>query len=112
MTLSLFRVDIYTRQPHVLRDFYEQVLGLKLVYASPDQSSFELSSGGATVVIVKSMTEVKNRVRLCFSNPDLKACRLMMTANNVTISATRVKEGKFFFELKDPDGNEVAIYQS
>jgi hypothetical protein len=34
-----------------------------------------------------------------------------MVQKGATITATKVKEGRFFFEMKDPDGNEVAVYQ-
>ena len=111
MTLTLFRIDIFSRQPYVLKDFYEQVLDLKLTYASADESSFEFSVGNLKLVISKSVTEVRNKIRICFCTPEYKSYRLSLTSRNVAISATKVKEGRFFFELKDPDGNEVALYQ-
>ena len=111
MTLSIFRIDIFSKQPYVLKDFYEQGLELKLTYSSPDESSFEFSVGNMKLVISKSPTDVRNKIRICFCTAEYKSYRLSLTSRNVVITATKVKEGRFFFELKDPDGNEVAVYQ-
>ena len=111
MTLSLFRIDIFSKQPYVLKDFYEQMLDLKLDYSNPDGSSFEFAMGNQKLVISKSLTDVKNKIRICFCTAEYKSYRLALTSKNAVISATKVKEGRFFFEIKDPDGNEVAIYQ-
>jgi predicted enzyme related to lactoylglutathione lyase len=111
MVLSLFRIDIFSRQPYVLRDFYEQVLDLKLDYTNADSSSFEFAIGNMKLVISKSATEVKNKIRICLCTTEYKSYRLALAAKNIAITPTKVKEGRFFFELKDPDGNEVAVYQ-
>jgi predicted enzyme related to lactoylglutathione lyase len=111
MNLSLFRVDIFSKQPYVLKDFYEQVLDLKLSHTASDGNSFEFSIGNIQLVISKSITEVKNKIRICLCTAEYKSCRLAIAAKNIEISATKVKEGRFFFEIRDPDGNEVAIYQ-
>ena len=111
MTLTFFRIDIFSRQPYVLKDFYEQVLELKHTYAAPDDSAFEFTVGNIKLVISKSVTEVKNKIRICFCTAEYKSYRLALAAKNIEISPTKVKEGRFFFEVKDPDGNEVAVYQ-
>lgn len=109
--LSLFRIDLYSRQPHVLKDFYEEALGLRLTHTTDGGSTYELSGGRMQLVITRSVHEVKNRVRICFQTPDFKNYKQLLTIKNIPITATKVKEGRFFFELKDPDGNEVAVYQ-
>jgi hypothetical protein len=111
MTLTFFRIDIFSKQPFVLRDFYEQVLELKLSYSAADESSFEFTIGNIKLVICKSPTDVKNKVRICLCTAEYKSYRLALAAKNAQVTATKVKEGRFFCELKDPDGNEVAIYQ-
>ena len=111
MTLSIFRIDLFSKQPYVLKDFYEQVLELKLSYAHPDGNSFEFTIGNIKLVISKSVTDVKNRIRICVCTAEYKSYRLALTGRNAEITPTKVKEGRFFFEIKDPDGNEVAIYQ-
>jgi predicted enzyme related to lactoylglutathione lyase len=111
MTLSIFRIDIFSKQPYVLKDFYEQVLDLKLTYANPDGSSFEFTIGNMKLVISKSVTDVKNKIRICFCTAEYKSYRLALAGKNIGITPTKVKEGRFFFEVKDPDGNEVAVYQ-
>jgi hypothetical protein len=111
MELILFRIDIFSRQPYVLKDFYEQALGLKLNYTNPDGSSFEFIIGNMRFVISKSITDVKNKIRICFCTSEYKSYRLALAAKNIEITQTKVKEGRFFFELKDPDSNEVAVYQ-
>ena len=111
MTLTLFRIDIYSKQPYMLKDFYEQALDLKLSYPSPDETSFEFAIGNIKLVISKSPTDVKNKIRICLCTAEYKSYRLALAAKNIEITATKVKEGRFFFEVKDPDGNEVAIYQ-
>ena len=111
MTLSFYRIDVFSRQPYVLKDFYDQVLELKLDHANPDGSSFEFAIGNIKLVISKSVTDVKNKIRICFCTAEYKSYRLALAAKNIEITPTKVKEGRFFFELKDPDGNEIAVYQ-
>ena len=111
MSLSLFRIDIFSRQPYVLKDFYEQSLELKLEYASADGASFEFGIGSMKLVISKSVTEVKNKIRICFCTPELKPYRVSLIQRNIEVTPIKVQEGRFFFEMKDPDGNEVAFYQ-
>ena len=111
MDLILFRIEIFSKQPYVLKDFYEQVLELPLTYASADGNSFELGSSRVQIVISKSMFEVKNKIRVCFNTTEFKSYKQLLVQKNIAVTATKVKEGRFFFELKDPDGNEVAIYQ-
>ena len=111
MALILFRIEIFSKQPYVLKDFYEQVLELPLTYASADGNSFALGSPRVQLVISKSMFEVKNKIRVCFNTTEFKSYKQLLVQKNIAVTATKVKEGRFFFELKDPDGNEVAIYQ-
>ena len=111
MDLILFRIEIFSKQPYVLKDFYEQVLELPLTYANADGNSFELGSSRVQIVISKSMFEVKNKIRVCFNTTEFKSYKQLLVQKNIAVTATKVKEGRFFIELKDPDGNEVAIYQ-
>lgn len=111
MDLTLFRIEIFSKQPYVLKDFYEQVLELPVTHASADGNSFELGSARVQIVISKSLYEVKNKIRICFNSSEFKSYKQQLVQKNVTVTATKVKEGRFFFEIRDPDGNEVAVYQ-
>jgi predicted enzyme related to lactoylglutathione lyase len=111
MDLVLFRIEIFSKQPYVLKDFYEQVLELPVTYASADGNSFELGSSRVQIVISKSLHEVKNKIRICFNTTEFKSYKQLLVQKNAVVTPTKVKEGRFFFELKDPDGNEIAVYQ-
>ncbi len=111
MPISFFRIDIFSKQPFIVKDFYEQSLQFKLNYADPGGSHFEFGIGHMQLVIVKSMTDVKNKIRLCLTTPDFKPFRQSLIMRNIEVTPIKVKEGRFFFELKDPDGNEIAFYQ-
>jgi predicted enzyme related to lactoylglutathione lyase len=111
MDLVLFRIEIFSKQPYVLKDFYEQVLELPVTYASADGNSFELGSARVQIVISKSLYDVKNKIRVCFNTSEFKSYKQLLVQKGAVVTATKVKEGRFFFEMKDPDGNEVAVYQ-
>ncbi|MCW3125725.1 MAG: hypothetical protein JWO03_1383 [Bacteroidetes bacterium] len=111
MDLVLFRIEIFSKQPYVLKDFYEQVLELPMTHASADGNSFELGSARVQIVISKSLYDVKNKIRVCFQTTEFKSYKQMLVQKGTAVTATKVKEGRFFFEIKDPDGNEVAVYQ-
>ena len=111
MDLILFRIEIFSKQPYVLKDFYEQVMELPVTHTSADGNSFELGSARVQIMISKSLQEVRNKIRVCFQTMEFKSYKQLLVQKGAVVSATKVKEGRFFFELKDPDGNEVAIYQ-
>lgn len=112
MTPAFFRAEIFSKQPFILRDFYENDLGFKLRYAEPTGSHFEFSIGSFELVVCKSIQEVHNKIRLCFSVEELKPFRHHFLEKNLQASPVKVREGRFFFEMKDPDGNEIVFYQA
>jgi hypothetical protein len=41
----------------------------------------------------------------------MKQFRKELQDKNIAVTPIKVKEGQFFFELHDPDGNEIFVYE-
>jgi predicted enzyme related to lactoylglutathione lyase len=107
--LAIASIHIYSKNYFVLKDFYTEVLGLKTTYESPENDYLELESGSTKLVVQKSIRDVQNKIRISFKSEDVKAFRKKLQENNAEVSPLKMILGKLAFEMKDPDGNEIAV---
>ena len=109
--LAIASIHIYSKNYFVLKDFYTEVLGLKTTYESTENDYLELESGATKLVVQKSIRDVQNKIRITFKTDDAKAFRKQLQDNNTEVSPLKMILGKLAFEMKDPDGNEIAVIQ-
>jgi len=109
--LHLNRICLLTKNPHLLKDFYTDTLGLKILHQDTSQTNIELEAGKSSLLISKVIQQPTTRARLGFRSETMKQFRRELIDKNIAVTSIKVKEGIFFFELKDPDGNELFIYE-
>ncbi len=109
--LAISAIHLYSKNYFVLKDYYTGVLALKTSYESAENDYLELDCGTTKLVLQKSIRDVQNKIRITFTTEDVKAFRKQLQENNNEVSPLKMILGKLAFEMKDPDGNEIAVIQ-
>lgn len=109
--LHLNRTCILTKNPHLLKDFYTDTLGLKISYQDATHTNIELEAGKGFLLIQKVIQNPTTRIRIGFQSENMKQFRKELQDKNIAVTSIKVKEGVFSFELNDPDGNEIFVYE-
>jgi catechol 2,3-dioxygenase-like lactoylglutathione lyase family enzyme len=88
--------------------FYSGTLGLKLI-SKDAVARFDL--GGVLVELVPGKVERNGNARLCLRVEDINIARSQLEEKGVQVSVAEDKgNGKLAF-FRDPDGNEIALWQ-
>ena len=83
---------------------------LKLYFANDLKgvAEFTLEKGGIRVEKIGRETTAFTTFALTVE--DLKSSKLFFFEQHIPATPTKVLEGKFFFEINDPDGNIIQIF--
>ena len=103
--------------------FYSDTLGLKAVsdYRLDDRNwwvSFDLPGDGASMVLSTAHENMKpGTMSIYFSSPDLAAAHQEISAKGAKVSAIKSDlygpgSGVKWFNLQDPDGNQVFLAEA
>ena len=112
LKLSFDTVFYYVTNMEASIVFYRDVLGLPLV--SQDYvARFDLD--GVLVELVPAPPEAgvlgSGNARLCFAVSDLKETAEQLHARGITTSAIEHKKGGELAFFRDPDGNQLCLWQ-
>ncbi len=88
--------------------FYKDVLGLKLV-STDAVARFDL--GGMLFELVPGKVGRDGNARLCLRVDDLNAARTDLEGKGVQVSVAEDKGNGKLALFRDPDGNEIALWQ-
>jgi predicted enzyme related to lactoylglutathione lyase len=119
MHLSFGEVQRFVSRLDLAQEFYADLLGLKLVEASPEWLVFDVS--GVELIIMGGAAPGKRKQRygsecstvLCLKSTDIFADYLRLKEQSVQFftGVTEVAPGKYYVAFQDPEGNLLELIQ-
>ena len=106
--MKMARVILFTGQMDVMRRFYGDVLGLKLV--TSEKGWREFAAGGATIALHSGPSSPGRKgPKIVFHAKDVAAARETLVAQGAKFG--KVRQGEMFClcDGKDPDGNPIQL---
>lgn len=88
--------------------FYEDALEMK-VKSRDFVARFDID--GVLFELVPGQPDGQGNARLCLAVDDIEAARRDLAARGVEVSAPERKSNGLLASLRDPDGNEICLWQ-
>lgn len=114
--LTFNHAMIYVRNLRRALQFYQGLLGFKLIEAFPGYARLRSPIGQTTIALHKlepGQAAARNEgIRLCFETKDLdRLCaRVVAAGGNIPEMPKKMPWGWKHAYLKDPDGHELSLY--
>lgn len=109
--MQLTKLLIYTKNYFVLREFYHNTLGFAILHENTATAYCILDTGSFKLALQKIPLAATNKIKLSMAVADLKSTRLSLSSHFHPLPPLKIVEGDKGFDLKDPDGNELFIYE-
>jgi len=97
-----------------IRDFYTQMLGMRVMWQESKTGSTGLQAGrqaGPTFIVDAKQNSPDSRVEFNFESPDVYAAHRMMNNSGIEVGEIRCfDDDSALFHFQDPDGYTLMIW--
>ena len=106
--MKLARIILFTAQTDAMSDFYNRILGLKLI--SQEKGWREFAAGSASIALHSGPASPGRKgPKIVFHTADVAALRETLVARGAKFGKVRQGEVFCLCDGKDPDGNPIQL---
>jgi hypothetical protein len=108
---SVYKIILKTKQFFVMTDFYNTLLDEKPFFDDKNQEIAEWKVGRVIIRIEKTLDKQTYQTNVAFAVENWKTTKKLLSDRGLEVGQVKMKEGKTFFEIIDPDKNTIGIIE-